>query len=118
MPVLALALTGRVGMVVVLRIGFGVIDIALGIMAPLVERPLPAQHLADDVAARLGDDPVALQDLPAGRRHHLERVPGQRAEIDSGGLPDRLATWHRRALPHHRQLPLYLPAILERINIG
>ena len=31
--------------------GFGVIDIALGIMIPLVERPLPAQRLADDVAA-------------------------------------------------------------------
>jgi hypothetical protein len=53
----ALALAGRVGAVGVLRMGFAVIDIALGIMVPLLERPLPAQHLADDVAARLGDGP-------------------------------------------------------------
>ncbi len=60
------------GMVVVLGVGFRIVGIPLGVVIPLIEGLMTANQLADDVVARLGEQPVAFQDLVAGRQHGLK----------------------------------------------
>jgi hypothetical protein len=60
-------------MIVVLAMGFRIVDVAGGIVIELVERTLPPEHLADDVPAALGEQPIALEDS-ASRFGHACKI--------------------------------------------
>jgi hypothetical protein len=64
------------GMVVVLRMGFGVIDIARRVMIPLRVSALTTKNFADHVVSRPGKDPYAFKDFLAGHRHDLKLFTG------------------------------------------
>src|SRR5258708_7770134 len=68
--------------VVVLRVALGIVDVALGIVVPLVEDAAAAQRLADDGVAGLVQDPLAVLYLASGGRHGVELGPAQLGKID------------------------------------
>ncbi len=76
--VLAIAM----GVIVVLRVGFRIVDIAWRAMVELAEQAVLRQQLADDVGAGPGQHPMTLDHLPPGRRHRLEPTGIERAEFD------------------------------------
>ena len=75
--VLAGTATLDVGVIEVLRVGLVVVDVALGVVFPLVEGALALEQLADDVVAGLVQHPVPLIDFVAGGQHGLQRVARQ-----------------------------------------
>ncbi len=81
MAVFAGALRLRMRVIEVLRVRLWVVDATLWIVIQLVERPLIAQQLTDDVIARLGEYTLAIQHLVGGGRHALQRRP-----VDVGQL--------------------------------
>src|SRR5215469_2761501 len=91
MAVLILAARpGRVRMIEVLGVRLGIVDIAFGIVVPLIESAAAAQRLADDAVAGLGEDALAFADLAPRRDHALELGAAQAGEID-----------HDRRVPGH-----------------
>ena len=66
------ALFLRVGMVIVLGVILGIVDVALRIVAPLVECAGAAQDLPDDVVAGLGQHTLAVQHFTRRLRHVLQ----------------------------------------------
>jgi hypothetical protein len=60
------------GVVVILRVGFEVVNVAFGVVLPLVEGALAAEELADDVVAAPLQHAGPLGDLLATRRHRRE----------------------------------------------
>lgn len=79
----ALAAPVRV-VVVVLRMGLVIVDVALGIVVPFEKFTLPAQDLADDVVLRLCQDAVNVHHFPSGEDHFVQLLAGQSAQIDLG----------------------------------
>src|SRR5260221_10193618 len=68
--------------VVVLRVAFGIVDVAVGIMVPIVAEAAAAQRLGDDGVAGLVQDPLAVLNLASGDRHGVELAAAQLGEID------------------------------------
>jgi hypothetical protein len=63
-------LAAAMRMIVVLAMGFRIVDVAGGVVIELVERTLSFEHLADDVSATLSEQTIAFEDS-ASRFGHL-----------------------------------------------
>ena len=86
MSVLAVeTLIARMRMIVVLSVGFSIVDIARRVVVPLVEGIGPAQQLANDVIARLRQHAIDFDNLASGFRHHLQGIAGQRRQLRADG---------------------------------
>ena len=75
---LATAKIGRMGVIVVLAVRLVVVDVALGIVVPLVEFALAAQDLADHVRAGFAKNAVAFEN-PVSRPGHYPKALGGKA---------------------------------------
>ena len=73
---------GLVGVIVVLRVSFGIEDIAFRIVVPLVERLDVLDQLADDVVAGLGQHTVTVDNVLSGRSHRPEAIGRQIGKVD------------------------------------
>ena len=75
----------RVGVIIVLRVALMVVDVARGVVVPLVEGSLITQDLRDDVVAGTAENAPDLDDLAAGFAHPFHFVARQGGEIDRPG---------------------------------
>ena len=80
MAVLARALLRRMGMVVKLRVGHGVVNVALRVVVPFVKGFDVLDQLSDDVVTGDVQDTEAFHDLLARLAHILQAFQGQRLE--------------------------------------
>ena len=72
----------RMGVVIVLGMGFGVVDVAVRVVVPFVKGARVLDQLADQVITGLFQHPVHFHDLYTGGRHILEPLPRKAGEVD------------------------------------
>ena len=76
MPVFGAVLFGpaleRMGMVVVLGVGFVIVDVSRRIVVPLLEFVVAFEHFADHVGVGFSEQPIAFQNLIASLGHFFQ----------------------------------------------
>ncbi len=93
MPVLvAGALRRWMSMIVILGVALGIVDVAFGIMVPLIKDAAASQCLADDGVAGLVQYPLALPNLAPGGRHDSELGAAQLGEINHRLVHSKVAS--------------------------
>ena len=75
----------RMGVIIVLGMALRVVDIALGVVVPLVEGAVVAQQLADHVVAGLLQQPMDIEHFVGGFAHGLQARRRKVGELEALG---------------------------------